>query len=165
MIPVLLAKWKDRRFGLFAQDIDETLLCPKLELPPIESRIIEGYFQYQHDWIPVVAGSTLVGEGQQELGLYDILVLTSNPRRWALRVHVVEGIVRIDWKDVQPSKTLQDKTPGLMGELTRDDGVLPIFVMPQVLLSLEKEVMARSEKLIKDRESRATLALKECELE
>lgn len=161
MLPVLIANWEERGFCLYAKDVQETFLCPKLTPTPVESRVIEGYFFYDGDWIPVVAGSTLLGCESRELGLFDVLILSAGPKRWALRVQGLEGVVRTDWKAIQPSTTFGEKLPGLVGDFTHNNRVLPVFVLPQVLLGLEREVMEFCHELVKVREEEASRALKE----
>lgn len=160
MLPLLLTRVAKRQVAFFAQDVQEVLLCPALEASPNFLELCDGCFRLGRQWVSVVSMASLMTGETQSLQVTDLLLLSRDERAWALRISAVDGLRNIKWEDVHAPDSSVNAGPGLTGQLEGEMGPIPIYVLPQVLMKQEQEVLQLASSHLEEREKKASDLLK-----
>lgn len=119
-------------------------LIPALVLSPVQTRILDGFFDLRGTIIPVVPLSALFGLPTASPGLYaPIIIVETAGRPVAIRVDRVDQVAEVSHADVQPYSR-EDSLNGCA------EGQVKVEGCDVVVLSADRLLLREEQALVED---------------
>ena len=122
---VLVFRIHNARFGVHAAQVREVLPMRSVAAMPMTHPAVEGLIELYELVVPVVnLERYLYGESSPD-GANDILILLeTNAQYIAFRVHRIEQILRVSWRDTLPAPQLGDEASPVTSIVRHNEGLV-----------------------------------------
>ncbi len=123
-------------YGIDVKHVKEIMVATKSKPVPDSHKIVEGVFKQREAIITVIDLPYYLSKNESDTSDKDLFVITNfNNMNIALRVHSVEGILKISERDIKKQDTeFYNEEKGASGGIVESDNEL------MVLIDIEKVV-------------------------
>ena len=129
-------------FGINVAKVKEIMMPRPVKQMPKAHPSVEGIFKPREDLITVINLPQYLDESQTEIPEKSLFIITNfNNMNIAFRVHTVEGIRKISWKDIQkPDKTIYSGADGLATGIAQcGDQLVTILDFEKIVADISPE--------------------------
>lgn len=132
----------DELYGINVAKVREIMMSNRVKPIPHSHEAVEGIFQPRDIMLTVVDLPFYLTGQKTEPQPKDLFVVTNfNKMNIAFRVHTVDGIQRISWKDIQkPDQTLNSKDEGIATGIARyEERLVTILDFEKIVAEIAPE--------------------------
>lgn len=145
--------------AFYADEVAEVVHCPALKPWPGEHQMIDGFFNLEGSWLPVLPLHFFLRQPVTALGNFDPLIVSSGHPRIAIRVDQVEKIEKVHWDVIKPWESTVVQEFSMAARIEDPDEPAWLLSLPQLLTSREQELTQKLQELIVERDIAASKEL------